>query len=32
MVVPVELINQRGEVVQKGEHRVMIPCRPQTAA
>ena len=31
MVVPVELINQRGEVVQKGEHRVMIPCRAQAA-
>lgn len=29
VVVPVELINQRGEVVQKGEHRVMVPCRPQ---
>lgn len=29
VVVPVELINQRGEVVQQGEHRVMVPCRPQ---
>jgi hypothetical protein len=26
-----ELINQRGEVVQKGEHRLMIPRRPQPA-
>jgi len=32
VIVPVELINQRGEVVQKGQHRVMVPCRPQTAA
>lgn len=31
VVVPVQLINQRGEVVQKGEHRLMIPCRPQTS-
>ncbi len=29
VVVPVELINQRGEVVQKGEHRVMVPCKPK---
>jgi hypothetical protein len=27
-VLPSELINQRGEVVQKGEHRVMVPRRP----
>lgn len=27
MILPSELINQRGEVVQKGEHRVMIPRR-----
>ncbi|WP_347268870.1 MaoC family dehydratase [Paracoccus sp. (in: a-proteobacteria)] len=26
-----ELINQRGEVVQKGTHKLMIPCRPETA-
>ena len=32
LVEPVELINQRGEVVQKGEHRVMIPCRPKATA
>jgi acyl dehydratase len=28
VVLPTELINQRGEVVQKGEHRLMIPRRP----
>jgi len=28
VVLPAELVNQRGEVVQKGEHRLMIPCRP----
>jgi acyl dehydratase len=32
VVLPSELINQRGEVVQKGEHRVMVPCRPQGLA
>ena len=30
VVLPSELINQRGEVVQKGEHRLMIPRRPGT--
>jgi acyl dehydratase len=30
-IVPVELINQRGEVVQKGQHRVMVPCRSPAA-
>lgn len=28
VVLPSELVNQRGEVVQKGEHRLMIPRRP----
>jgi acyl dehydratase len=28
VVLPSELINQNGVVVQKGEHRVMVPCRP----
>ena len=28
VVLPAELINQYGEVVQRGEHRLMIPCRP----
>jgi acyl dehydratase len=32
VVLPSELINQRGEVVQKGEHRLMIPRRPEAAA
>lgn len=32
VVLPSELINQRGEVVQRGEHRLMIPRRPGTAA
>ena len=27
LVLPSELINQRDEVVQKGEHRVMVPMR-----
>jgi acyl dehydratase len=29
VVLPSELINQRGEVVQRGEHRLMIPRRPK---
>lgn len=28
LVLPSELINQHGDVVQRGEHRLMIPCRP----
>jgi acyl dehydratase len=28
LVLPSELINQRDEVVQKGEHRVMVPRKP----
>lgn len=28
VVLPSELINQHGDVVQKGEHRLMIPRRP----
>ncbi len=31
VILPSELINQRGEVVQKGEHRLMIPLRPAAA-
>lgn len=31
VVLPSELINQRGEVVQRGEHRLMIPRRPTAA-
>jgi acyl dehydratase len=30
LVLPTELINQRDEVVQKGEHRVMVPMRSST--
>lgn len=26
-----ELINQEGQVVQKGEHKLMLPCRPGAA-
>lgn len=29
-VMPTELVNQHGEVVQRGEHKVMIPRRPGT--
>lgn len=32
VVLPSELINQHGEVVQRGEHRLMIPRRPEAAA
>jgi len=28
VILPSELINQNGEVVQKGEHRLMVPRRP----
>lgn len=28
VVLPSELINQHGEVVQRGEHRLMVPRRP----
>lgn len=28
VVLPAELVNQRGEVVQRGEHRLMVPRRP----
>lgn len=31
VVLPAELINQHGDVVQRGEHRLMIPCRPAQA-
>ena len=32
LVLPSELINQRDEVVQKGEHRVMVPMRHSGSA
>jgi len=28
VILPSELVNQNGEVVQKGEHRLMVPRRP----
>ena len=28
VVLPAELINQHGQVVQQGEHRLMVPRRP----
>ena len=28
VVLPTELVNQNGQVVQRGEHRLMIPRRP----
>jgi acyl dehydratase len=30
--LPCELVNQHGEVVQRGEHKLMIPRRPAAAA
>lgn len=32
VVIPAQLLNQRGEVVQRGEHRLMVPRRPQSAS
>ena len=32
VILPSELVNQQGEVVQKGEHRLMIPRRPGAGA
>ena len=29
LVIAIELRNQRGEVVQEGEHRLMVPRRPE---
>lgn len=31
VVLPTKLVNQRAEVVQQGEHKLMIPRRPPTA-
>ena len=31
VVLPSELINQHGQVVQKGEHRLMVPRRPASS-
>lgn len=32
VVLPSELVTQHGEVVQKGEHRLMVPRRPKPVA
>ena len=32
VIIPTELINQKGEVVQRGEHKLMVPRRPQASA
>lgn len=32
VILPSELVNQHDEVVQKGEHRLMIPLKPETVA
>jgi acyl dehydratase len=32
VIIPCELINQNGEVVQRGEHKLMVPRRPGAAA
>lgn len=32
VTVAVELLNQRGEIVQEGEHRLMVPRRPEVDA
>jgi len=31
VIIPIELINQKGEVVQCGEHKLMVPRRPAAA-
>jgi len=31
LVIPCELVNQNGEVVQRGEHKLMIRRRPEAA-
>jgi acyl dehydratase len=31
VIIPTELINQKGEVVQRGEHKLMVPRRPQAS-
>lgn len=32
VILPSELVNQRGEIVQKGEHRLMIPLKAEDRA
>lgn len=31
VIIPTELINQNGEVVQRGEHKLMVPRRPEAS-
>ncbi len=31
VIIPCELINQNDELVHRGEHKLMIPCRPDAA-
>jgi hypothetical protein len=32
LFIAVQLLNQRGEVVQEGEHQLMVPRRPELVA
>src|ERR1022692_1176440 len=32
LAIAIELLNQRGEIVQQGEHRLMVPRRPDLVA
>lgn len=32
LTIAIELLNQHGEVVQEGEHRLMVPRKPEAAA
>lgn len=32
LIIAIELLNQRGEVVQEGEHRLMVPRKPEATA
>jgi len=31
LIIAIELLNQHGEVVQEGEHRLMVPRKPEAA-
>lgn len=31
LIIAIELLNQQGEVVQEGEHRLMVPRKPEAA-
>lgn len=32
VIIPTELVNQDGDVVQRGEHKLMVPRRPRASA